>query len=579
MSVGAVHAIQPPLSRAGSRTRRAGLSTGWTCFAACLAVYLGAAAFASFVDPGLLGSDGVSRVAIANRILFSEDPHLGAIGFVWSPIPVLALLPMVALKGVFPAFVSSAFAGTILSAVFMAGSVAQMAGLLAEIGVRPWPRWLLTATFALHPLILLYAMNAMSESGLIFFLMLVTRSVNRWLRSGETGALVATGFYLALAYLTRYETAAAALAVAALVALASFASQPGPPRERLRGAAVHVLIAIVPFAVAFWGWALASWLLTGQLFDQFSSSYGNSQQISALGLGGQLGPAQLLANARLSAVWMLSLEPVLPLALVAGLVVIVRRRDWRALGAPVVLGAVVTFMTYATIDEKIAPAQIRYFIVVIPLVVVAVGTALGRGGGMTSAEGSRRAEGSRAREVPRRRRRGGPRLGWVATAAAVLAMTGSVASGLLTVASPADNGGTAYAVRAIVDARAITPSERAAEFQFGPDRAVSRYVDSLHLPPGSILVDDFIGFIVVMSSDDPAQYIIPSDREFQQALASPAVWGVRYVLIPQPVGLGKLDAVNRAYPGAYADGAGIGRLVKTFSGGYHWRLYRVPASG
>lgn len=573
MSVGAVRAIQPPLSRAGSRTRPAGLSTGWTCFAACLAVYLGAAAFASFVDPGLLGSDGVSRVAIANRILFSEDPHLGAIGFVWSPIPVLALLPMVALKSVFPALVSSAFAGTILSAVFMAGAVAQMAGLLGDIGVRAWPRWLLTATFALHPLILLYAMNAMSESGLIFFLMLVTRSVNRWLRSGETGALVATGFYLALAYLTRYETAAAALAVAALVALASFASQPGALRERLRGAAVHVLIAIVPFVVAFWGWALASWLLTGQLFDQFSSSYGNSQQISALGLGGQLGPAQLLANARLSAVWMLSLEPVLPLALIAALVVIVRRRDWRALGAPAVLGAVVTFMTYATIDEKIAPAQIRYFIVVIPLVLVAVGTAVGRGGATTSAEGLR------GREVPRRQRRGRHRFGWVLAAAAVLAMTGSAASGLLTVASPADNGGTAYAVRAIVDARTITPSERAAEFQFGPDRAVSRYVDSLHLPPGSILVDDFIGFVVVMSSDDPAQYIIPSDREFQQALASPAVWGVRYVLIPQPVGLGKLDAVNRAYPGAYADGAGIGRLVKTFSGGYHWRLYRVPASG
>jgi hypothetical protein len=94
-----------------------------------------------------------------------------------------------------------------------------------------------------------------------------------------------------------------------------------------------------------------------------------------------------------------------------------------------------------------------------------------------------------------------------------------------------------------------------------------------------VLLDDFDGFLIPMTSDDPAQYVTTSDRDFQEILSDPGASGVRYVLIPEDTGLGTLDAVNRAYPGAYANGRGIGRLVMTFydhsDGQMNWRLYQV----
>ena len=69
---------------------------------------------------------------------------------------------------------------------------------------------------------------------------------------------------------------------------------------------------------------------------------------------------------------MLALEPFLPVVLVVCLAVIVWRRDWIALAAPAVLGAVLAFMFYAQVSGSVL-RLLRYFIVVIPLVIVMVG--------------------------------------------------------------------------------------------------------------------------------------------------------------------------------------------------------------
>jgi hypothetical protein len=50
--------------------------------------------------------------------------------------------------------------------------------------------------------------------------------------------------------------------------------------------------------------------------------------------------------------------------------------------------------------------------------------------------------------------------------------------------------------------------------------------------------------------------------------------------VPEAIGYQSLDAVNRAYPGIYDSGAGIGQLVTQFSaGGNNWRLYAISGSG
>jgi hypothetical protein len=550
-------------------------------FWSCLAVYLAVAFYVTLIVHSQgLGQDGVSRVAIANRILFSGDPHLAAVGFVWSPLPELVLVPLVALKSVWPALVQDAFAGNIVSALFMAGAAYQVFRFLEEVGVRRWVRWLLTATFALHPMIILYAINSMSEAMFIFFLLLVARHLQRWLRTQEISALVSTAFYLAMLYLTRYEATAAAAAVVVIVGFATFMRTTSATRPRVRAALLDSFIVVAPFATAFVLWALTSWLITGTAFQQLSSSYGNAAQLQSRGLSTSLTLGQELAASSQALHWMLALEPFLPVVIVACVAVVVWRRDWTALAAPAVLGAVLAFMFWAQISGSVLQL-LRYFIVVIPLVILMVGVTLAR----RSTAGSPQL--ATPGPEPGRRNRW---LTWlwtggttVAAVGAIVLMSLSVQAGYRAVMDPTINVGYAAELQALVQRGPLTQAERLASLRFVTDHQVSQYVDSLHLGRGMVLVDDFLGFDIVMSSSNTQQYVITSDRDFQQVLADPAGNGVRYFLVPSEQALGKLDAINRAYPGAYANGGGLGTLVKQFNSvsddATNWRLYRVTGTG
>jgi hypothetical protein len=83
--------------------------------------------------------------------------------------------------------------------------------------------------------------------------------------------------------------------------------------------------------------------------------------------------------------------------------------------------------------------------------------------------------------------------------------------------------------------------------------------------------------VVVMTSEHSDQFVITSDRDFQAILADPAQAGVQYLLVPPDRDLGLLDAINRAYPHIYENGAGVATLVKQFNDGSdlgrNWRLY------
>src|ERR1700681_2484646 len=108
-TVAALPRTRPPISQQVSRVRRRRLSLATCFFLSSLVLYLCVAAVLVFKGNALEG-DGVSRVAIANRILFSRDPHLAAIGFVWSPLPELVLLPLVPFKFLWPALLQQGFA-------------------------------------------------------------------------------------------------------------------------------------------------------------------------------------------------------------------------------------------------------------------------------------------------------------------------------------------------------------------------------------------------------------------------------------------------------------------------------------
>src|SRR5260370_36575040 len=95
------------------------------------------------------------------------------------------MLPLLPFRIVFTQLVQLGFAANIVSAVFMGGAVYLTWRILNDLAIaRPW-RLALTLLFALHPMIIFYGANGMSEALFLFFLILAVRFLMAWLRTGR----------------------------------------------------------------------------------------------------------------------------------------------------------------------------------------------------------------------------------------------------------------------------------------------------------------------------------------------------------------------------------------------------------
>ncbi len=82
-------------------------------FAAAFAVYA-AVGYWLQVRNGFIMGDALSRVQAAQSVLFSRDPHLAAIGFIFTPLGAMAQLPAVMLSPLWPDLTARGFAGSLL---------------------------------------------------------------------------------------------------------------------------------------------------------------------------------------------------------------------------------------------------------------------------------------------------------------------------------------------------------------------------------------------------------------------------------------------------------------------------------
>jgi len=95
--------------------------------------------------------------------------------------------------------------------------------------------------------------------------------------------------------------------------------------------------------------------------------------------------------------------------------------------------------------------------------------------------------------------------------------------------------------------------------------SISRQIDRLGLPDGSIAVDTVgCGSLVVMNSTRPRQFIVTSDRDFEEVVADPVAFGVPYLLVPLGNSQG-VSAINAAHPGIFAGGQ-VGDLLTSVAG-------------
>lgn len=522
---------------------------------ALASLYLTVGAILSLVHHSIAG-DAWSRVGNAYYVLYSRDPHLAAMGFVWNPLPSMLALPWLPFMSAWPPLVRDGFIMNIWSAIFMALAAQQIFGTLRDLRLS----WLLalavTLCFALHPIIIQYGANGMTEALFILLLVVVVRHLAQWSRSNQTAPLAVAGIALGVAYLVRYEAAAVGAAVGALVLWLVFKRTAGSRRERTIAAVADGLVLGAPVAATFVAWALASWLIVGQPFEQFSSQYGTASQLAVDFEGSYYGTGDAMSIAlAFSARQVFALTPfLLPIVAFAGFTGLIRR-DASVLVPLIVFGAVVVFAILAWITGR-SGGWLRYYITVIPLAALLTGWALSHVWSM--------------RRVPGTAWRG--RLVAGVSRVMLVGITGAII--IMQAASLPAGAATLF------DSELRRPEGTTTDIQrWESGQQVAAYVDDLGLESGSVLLDVFLGFPIVLHSREPRQFVITPDRDFIAVLNDPATFGVRYLLVPPPdVALGELDAINRQYPGIYEDGAGIATMVKEFkspSSNLQWRLYRL----
>jgi hypothetical protein len=547
--------------------RRRRPSAGLVLFTVTLAFYLAVSVVLVFGANVILG-DALARVANAFRILFSRDPHLAAIGFVWSPLQPLAILPLLPFREIWPDLTTLGFAGNIVTAVFMAGAVYQIWAFLRELALTRLLRIGLTAAFALHPLITFFGANGMSEAGEVFFLVVAVRYFCRWFKAPDAGSLVRTGLALAGAYFSRYEPMFGGFAAVALVALVSFKRTQGTSRHRTLAAACDAMLLGAPFGLAVLTWATTSYLITGQAFPQSTSQYGTTAQLAVQGAASAGGLRSLTEGI----MGIVALEPFLGVVVALAAIYMLRSRDLRPLAVLSILFPVLTFMLYAYTQGAVL-RSLRYFIVVVPLTVMLLGLVAAH-------------ERTGPFGLPARLRLRRPLLVSAVSLLALAGLTVSWPTSVSAMSNKAVNPGEAAAFGALaaqIDPAHATADQRKALHRFHTEQAMARYLDAMNLPDGSILTDDFSSFAIVLASRHPRQFVITADRDFNQILGDPEAYGVRYLLVPSSNRLGLLDALVRTYPGIYDNGAGLGTEVHAWlqqgDNGQDWKLYAVSGPG
>ncbi|MDQ0188907.1 glycosyltransferase family 39 protein [Alicyclobacillus cycloheptanicus] len=511
-------------------------------------------------------NDALSRVANAFYVLYSRDPHLAAIGFVWNPLPSLLELPVILFWHVYPPLVTCALAGTLLTALAAAAQTLLIVRQFQHSGLKTWHGIAVSLCLCANPFMLLYGANGMSEMIFSFFLVWCTCSFADWLRTYRARDLVRAGLALALAFLTRYEAVAFGAAMTVGVCLAAwqygekqFLKNPqllGDRRFKLRNLRDErfwytestVLVFLLPSLYMGILWILLNWIIMGDPLYFFHSAYSNLSQSSVLQstssfeamMGNPIAVARFIAER----IGFFSLPYF-------GILVYRARRgqlfQWTTL-VLTLLVASIPALQYSLLLKGASYGWLRFFFYPLPLSIAWLPYELSMPPRMGQHVRKKRRSGT---ESTRK---------WGVVTAFVCTL---VVSGV--------------AVSFAMNNSTLAPEEYDTIHQkynitrLETTRAIAQYLNEYE-PNATILMDSFSSFNVIVNVRHPKHLVITSDRDFVAALHHPVSHHVQYILVPQPDATYRFDAVNQAYPDLYAHGSRWAKLVKQFPG---WRLYRV----
>ena len=119
------------------------------------------------------------------------------------------------------------------------------------------------------------------------------------------------------------------------------------------------------------------------------------------------------------------------------------------------------------------------------------------------------------------------------------------------------------------------------DLQLQAAKNVAAWIDSQNLPPGSVMTDSFLGFMVISQSSHPERFITAPATTFRRAILDPYHNGIKYLIAVPPQGTGALYPLNIYYPGLYSGCLAHTalRLVADGTGTpSEWRIYKLTGT-
>ena len=339
----------------------------------------------------------------------------------------------------------------------------------------------------------------------------------------------------------------------------TFTRSPGDRRSRIWSGLTDATILLAPIVTCFVAWALVSYVIVGQPFEQFTSRYGNSALIAQ----SHVKAIHISARAVHEAHGIFYLGPALPIIVVAALLVAAYRRDAQIWVLAAMLGGCLAFTMGSYLINAIFPWY-RYYIMVVPIEVLLVGFLFAdpvriRRASLTDSHSGTAAEtpgahpeglyfGSPDSNVERRRR-GKAIVGAIVACIVALALLVPSIPGAL---KGMDNPTIAPDIDLYVGYifhKHLNATDRQAKVAYAAIESISSYFDTHHLPNGDVVVDTGDNCIpnVVTNVKNPRVFVITNDRDFQQVLDDPLTFNAHYLLV-QGAGSSQTDAVGLQYP-------------------------------
>jgi hypothetical protein len=515
-------------------------------------------------------NDELNRIADAVYVTVGRDPHLGAIGFYWPPLPQLLNCIFVP---ILEPFGQTIMAGPVETAFCMAGCIPVLAKLGRSLGVGRWTIFAICCVFAITPDAIYNSTNGMSEACFFFTGLLTMLGFLRYVRSHSTADMILFSAAMSAFILTRLE---GPFVVVVLVVVASFEWSNLRSRSSLRNSAWTAVLLALPPLGCFGFWMLVQWiLLKNPLF--FLDQSGTAPPLNASWLP---KTSSLPFGAVPWALhWVLVLGGgALAIALIG---IVLRPRSGRTRGSLGVLGAIGTIVAIQidSVGFDHGYGDPRYFAMAVPF-----GFAAAMWMAVRSTDKTPRRAAISYTGLPTNQRRGWVTLANVGIVGVLVVNAGlgswTMSSGPIT---GIEHECTFFqgAVGQLIPflGRGGNPADKknyCPPFAdtIKPYMQAAHWLDGQLQPSNRVLTDNSSVFQPDLFTKHPNQYIVRNDRDWEKITANPGSH-VTYIITTARRRRGRPQELNLSITGGNADyGAQIidqrpaaWKLVYSTSGG------------